>query len=72
MLSHTGLECYEGAPQFALREGAFQAVQRPSLISLAEDGSVLFVTSEDELTACTFETLSGRGGPFSLLIRARR
>lgn len=48
----------EGAPNFTKREGF--SMEKPSLISISEDGSVLFVASEDLLNVASFDTKTGK------------
>lgn len=58
VLSPTGLDCYQGT-RFELSPGF--KVAKPSLVKVSDDGSTLFVASEDERTAHTFECVSGKG-----------
>lgn len=60
MLSATDLECYEGAQLTKRTDGAFKC-EKPSLFCQSEDGSVLFVASEDLRKAVTFATATGKG-----------
>ena len=60
MLSSAGLDCYEGVRFEKRTDGAFK-LDKPSLFTQSEDGSVLFVTSEDERKAATFATTTGKG-----------
>jgi hypothetical protein len=58
VLSST-LDVYEG-PRYERAPGFH--FEKPSLFSVSEDGSVLFVASEDDRRVATFDAVSGKGG----------
>jgi hypothetical protein len=57
VLSST-LDVYQG-PRYDKVTSGFH-FENPSLFSVAEDGSVLFVTSEDDRRAATFDAVTGK------------
>ncbi len=54
----TTLDVYQG-PRFE-RTAGFH-FEKPSLFSVSDDGSILFVASEDDRRVATFDALTGKG-----------
>ncbi len=58
VLSNT-LDVYQG-PRYEKVTSGFH-FEKPSLFSVSDDGSVLFVSSEDDRRVATFNAVTGKG-----------